>query len=222
MIDGKKFKTKKIIPLTKKTRTTIKKDLEKYRKLARDFGAADSKIIPAGRVRFDDRVRLKCRVPRCHLYGSSPNCPPHTPDIDTMKKTMKKYRWAVLVKYDVPDIDDFVDQKKWLKGHEKHQRKIHDIVSAIESIAFNDGYYFSVAFSAGGCKTALCSGMACQFLDSGRCRFPLKSRPSMEGVGIDAFDLIARAGWDVYPIASKYADPDSIKCAVSVGIIFIN
>jgi hypothetical protein len=44
----------------------------------------------------------------------------------------------------------------------------------------------------------------------------------MEGVGIDAFDLIARVGWDVYPIASKYADIDSIKCAVSVGIIFIN
>jgi predicted metal-binding protein len=222
MIDGKKFKTKKIIPLTNKTRITIKKDLEKYRKLAKELGAADSKIIPADRVRFDERVRMKCRVPRCHLYGSSPNCPPHTPDIDTMKKTMKKYRWAVLVKYDVPDIDDFVDQKKWLKGHEKHQRKIHDIVSAIESIAFNDGYYFSVGFSAGGCKTALCSGMACQFLDSGRCRFPLKARPSMEGVGIDAFDLIARVGWDVYPIASKYADPDSIKCAVSVGIIFIN
>ena len=49
MIDGKKFKTKKIIPLTKKTRTTIKKDLEKYRKLAKEFGAADSKIIPADR-----------------------------------------------------------------------------------------------------------------------------------------------------------------------------
>jgi predicted metal-binding protein len=221
MIDGKKFKTKKIIPLTKKTRTTTKKDLEKYRKLAKEFGAADSKIIAADRVLFDERVRMKCRVPRCHLYGSSPNCPPHTPDIDTMKKTMKKYRWAVLVKYDVPDTSDFVEQKKWLKGHEKHQRKIHDIVSAIESIAFNDGYYFSVGFSAGGCKTALCSGMACQFLDSGRCRFPLKARPSMEGVGIDAFDLIARVGWDVYPIASKYADPDSIKCAISVGIIFI-
>ena len=222
MINGKKFKTKKIIPLTKKTRATVKKDLEKYGKLAKDFGATDSKIIPAGWVKFDERVRMKCRVPRCHLYGSSPNCPPHTPDIDTMKRTMKKFRWAVLVKHDVPNTDDFVDQKKWLKGHEKHQRKIHDIVSAIESIAFNDGYYFSTGFSAGGCKTALCSGMFCKSLDSGRCRFPLKARPSMEGVGIDAFDLIVKAGWDVYPIASKYADTDSIKCAVSVGIIFIN
>jgi hypothetical protein len=44
----------------------------------------------------------------------------------------------------------------------------------------------------------------------------------MEGVGIDAFDLITRAGWDMYPIGSKYADPVSIKCAVSAGIIFVN
>ena len=93
MEDKRIFKTKKIIPLSKKSRRTIKGDLEKYRKLAKDFGAADSKIIPSGWVRFDERVRMKCRVPRCHLYGSSPNCPPHTPDIGFMKKTMKKYRW---------------------------------------------------------------------------------------------------------------------------------
>lgn len=222
MEDKKIFKTKKITPLSKKNRITLKKDLEKYQRLAADFGAIDSKAIPANWVSFDERVRIKCRVPRCHLYGSSPNCPPHTPDIDTMRNTMKKYHWALIVKHEVSNLDDFIDEKKWLKDHEKHQRKIHDIVSAIESIAFNDGYYFAVGFSAGGCKTALCSGMVCQFLDSGRCRFPLKSRPSMEGVGIDAFELITRVGWDVFPIASKYADKDSIKCAISVGIIFIN
>ena len=218
----KKFKTQKVIPLNKKAGSTLKTDLEKYQTITGEMGATDSRIIPARWVRFDERVRIKCKVPGCHLYGSSPNCPPHTPEIDFMKKTMKKYRWALLVKYDVPQKEDFVDQKKWLKDHEKHQRKIHDIVSAIESIASNDGYYFAVGFSSGGCKTALCSGLVCQFFDSGRCRFPLKARPSMEGVGIDAFNLITRAGWDVYPIGSKYADPDSIKCAVSAGIIFIN
>lgn len=222
MQGGKKFKTKRIISLTDKNRTTIRKDLEKYQKLALEFGASDSIAIPSKWVNFDERVRMKCRVPRCHLYGSSPNCPPYTPGIDTMKKTMKKFKMAIFVKYDVIAIEDFVDQKKWLKGHEKHQKKIHDIVGAVESVAFNDGYYFATGFSAGGCKTTLCSGMACQFLDSGRCRFPLKARPSMEAVGIDAFDLITKVGWEVYPIASKYADADSIKCAVSVGIIFIN
>lgn len=219
---NKKFKTGKIINLKRKSPITLKQDLQKYLEFAREIGATDSKIIPAKWVSFDERVRVKCSVPKCHLYGSSPNCPPYTPDVEVMQKTMKKYKWAVAVKYDVLRIEDFVDQQRWLKGHEKHQRKIHDIVSAVESVAFNDGYYFAVGFAAGGCKTALCSGMVCQFFDSGRCRFPLKSRPSMEGVGIDAFDLITKIGWDVYPIASKYADQDSIKCAISAGIIFIN
>jgi predicted metal-binding protein len=217
-----KFKTRRIAGLNKIPLKVLKKDLKKYTALARELGSDDAVIIPARKVRFDERVRIKCRVPMCHLYGSSPNCPPYTPDVETMKRAMKKYRWALLFRYDVPNPDDFIDQEKWLKGHEKHQRKIHDIVSILESVAFNDGYYFAVGFSAGGCKTALCSGMVCQFLDSGRCRFPLKSRPSMEGVGIDTFELAARVGWEIYPIASRYSDPASIKCAVSMGILFIN
>jgi len=216
------LKARKITDLKRKSSVTLKKDLQNYLAFAREVGATDGKIIPAKWIRFDERVRIKCEIPRCYLYGSSPNCPPRTPDVEIMRKTMKKYKWAVVVKYDVPRLEDFVDQKKWLKGHEKHQRKIHNIVSAVESVAFNDGYYFAVGFSAGGCKTVLCSGLFCQVLDSGRCRFPLKARPSMEGVGIDVYNLVTKIGWDIYPIASKYADPDSIKCAISVGIIFIN
>ncbi len=222
MEQKKDLKARKIIDLKKKPSSTLKRDLQNYMSFAMEMGASDTRIVSAGTVRFDERVRLKCSVPKCHLYGSSPNCPPYTPDVADMRKTMKKYRWAVVIKHDVGQVEDFVDQKKWLKGHEKHQRKIHDLVSAVESVAYNDGYYFAAGFAAGGCKTALCSGQPCGFLDSGRCRFPLKARPSMEGVGIDAFDLIARLGWDVYPIASKYTDPGSIECAVSVGIVFIN
>ena len=217
-----KFKARKITNLGKKTSITLRKDLQNYLDFAKEVGATDSKIVSAKWVRFDERVKLKCMIPKCYLYGSSPNCPPYTPDIETMRKAIKKYKWAIIVKRDVEPIEDFVDQKKWLKGHEKHQRKIHDIVSAVESAAFNDGYYFAIGFSAGGCKTALCSGLICQYLDSGRCRFPLKARPSMEGVGIDVYGLVTKIGWDIYPIASKYADQDSIKCAISVGIVFIN
>jgi len=216
MVWEQKFKARKIGNIK-----PSKKDLQEYVQFALEAGADDSMLIPAGQVVVDERVRLKCMVPRCHLYGSSPNCPPYTPDTETMKKVIAKYNWAVLVKNDVRPVEDFADQKKWLKNHEKHQRKTHDIVGAVESRAFNDGYYFAVGFSAGGCKTALCSGLVCQFVDSGRCRFPLKARPSMEGVGIDVFRLAVKAGWDVYPIASRYSDPCSIKCAVSIGIIFI-
>ncbi|WP_088553893.1 DUF2284 domain-containing protein, partial [Calderihabitans maritimus] len=182
---------------------------------------ADAVIIPASKVVVDERVRIKCAFPRCHLYGESPNCPPYTPEPEEMRKVFSKYQYALLFKTDVSPLEDFVDDKQWHTGHMKHQQKADDIASVIEALAFNDGYYFAVGFGAGGCKTALCKGQICQFLDSGRCRFPLRSRPSMEGVGIDVFRLVTEVGWDIYPIAHKYVEPDSVKCAISVGIVFI-
>ncbi|MBC7189749.1 DUF2284 domain-containing protein, partial [Candidatus Aerophobetes bacterium] len=181
----------------------IKKDLERYRKEAISFGATDAKIIPAQWVKVDERVRMKCLVPRCHLYGESANCPPYTPSCEEMRKVIAKYTYAILVKSDVHPKEDFIDDERWHQGHMQHQGRIHDIVSHIEALAFNDGYYFALAFAAGGCKTALCKGLICQFLDSGRCRFPLKSRPSMEGVGIDVYNLACQVGWEIYPIAHR-------------------
>ncbi len=199
----------------------VKKNLESYRKLALEMGAEAAVVVPASAVRVDERVRLKCQVPRCHLYGESANCPPHTPPPAEMRKVLKRYSRAVLFKIRVEPKDDFVDDEQWHTGHMKHQRKVHEIVSAVEAAAFNDGHYLAAGFGAGGCKTALCSGQYCQVLDSGRCRFPLKSRPSMEGVGIDVFRLVTEVGWDIYPVAVRDVDPDSIGCAISVGIVFI-
>jgi len=214
-----KIKARKIS--LKVSSAQLKKDLEKYRKKALELGAKDAKIIPAASVVVDERVRLKCAVPRCHLYGESANCPPYTPMPSEMRRVIKKYRWAILFKTEVEPKEDFVDDEKWHTGHIQHQRKIHEIASSIEALAFNDGYYFATGFAAGGCKTALCNGQYCQFLDSGRCRFPLKSRPSMEGVGIDVYRLVTESGWDIYPVAIRDVDPDSVRCAISAGIVFI-
>ncbi|OIO03561.1 hypothetical protein COY52_11675 [Candidatus Desantisbacteria bacterium CG_4_10_14_0_8_um_filter_48_22] len=214
-----KIKARKIT--LKVSKEQLKKDLEKYRKAAIDLGAKAAKVVPAYFVAFDDRVRLKCAVPRCHLYGESANCPPHVPPVSEMRRTLRKFKYAVLFKTEVEPKEDFVGDKQWLAGHMRHQGKIHEIGSSVESLAFSDGYYFATAFGAGGCKTALCGGQYCQSLDSGRCRFPLKSRPSMEGAGIDVFRTATKAGWDIYSVGARGVDPDSIKCAVSVGIVFI-
>jgi predicted metal-binding protein len=137
------------------------------------------------------------------------------------RKLFKKFKYAVVFKHDVVPKEDFTGDEQWHKGHMQHQNKIHQIGCAIESAAFSDGYYFATALGAGGCKTALCGGQVCSVFDSGRCRFPLKSRPSMESTGIDVFKLVTKLGWDIYPVASRDADPDSIKCASAVGIVFI-
>ncbi len=199
----------------------VKRDLELYEKKAVQLGATDARIISARKVMIDPRVRLKCLVPRCHLYGETPNCPPYTPELHEMREIIKKYEYAILMKNDVIPVEDFLDNEKWHKAHMAHQGKTHRIVSGVEALAFNDGYYFAAGFAAGGCKTTLCGGRICQFLDSGRCRFPLKARPSMEAVGIDVYRLVSEVGWEIYPVAHRNVDPESIPCAISVGIVFV-
>ncbi len=208
--------------LSKRSQKQVSVDFAKYRQKALELGASDARVIPASYVVVDERVRLKCSVPRCHLYGESANCPPYTPSPAEMREAISKYRRAVVFKTEVSPKEDFVDDDRWHVAHMMHQKKIHDIAGAIEALAFNDGYYLAAGFAAGGCKTALCGGQICQVLDSGRCRFPLKSRPSMEAVGIDVFGLATKVGWDVYPVAVRNVDPDSIGCAISVGIVFVN
>ena len=199
----------------------LQRDLELYREKAVELGATDARIISARKVILDPRVRLKCLVPRCHLYGETPNCPPYTPELHEMREIIKKYEYAILMKNDVLPVEDFVDSRKWHKAHMAHQGKTDDVVSGVEALAFNDGYYFAAGFASGGCKTTLCGGRICQFLDSGRCRFPLKARPSMEAVGIDVYRLASEVGWEIYPVAHRDVDPESIPCAISVGIVFI-
>ena len=208
------------IPI-KRSRKQLKIDLENYREKALALGASDARVIPASFAVIDERVRPKCTVPRCHLYGESANCPPYTPSLAEMRKVVRRYGHALAFKTEVTPKEDFVDDDKWHVAHMVHQKKIHDIAGAIEALAFNDGYYFAAGFAAGGCKTALCAGQICQVLDSGRCRFPLKSRPSMEAVGIDVFGLAIKLGWEVYPVAVRDVDPESIGCAISVGIVFV-
>jgi len=196
--------------------------LEGYVELARRHGASEAKIIRAKEVEVDERVVMKCMIPRCYSYGESPNCPPYTPKAEEMRKIIGKYKYAVLLKIDVEPIEDFAHPELWHQGHIKHYTKIFELVGRVEARAFNDGYYLAMGFGAGTCKVALCRGQLCQFLDSGRCRFPLKARPSMEAVGIDVFRLLSKAGWEVYPIGYKEVQPNLVPCAVAAGIVFIH
>ena len=68
-----------------------------------------------------------------------------------MRKIIKRYSYAVLMKNDVLPVEDFVDDEKWHKTHMAHQGKTHGIVSAVEALAFNDGHYFAAGFVAEGC-----------------------------------------------------------------------
>jgi len=200
---------------------TLRADLERYKQKAVELGASQAEVIPANWVQVDERVRLKCYVPRCGNYGSSSYCPPHAPDPEFMRKAFSRFSWAVLFRSNVVPVEDYTDWNRYSPHGLSHGKKSLEIVSKIELMAFADGYYLAVGFGSGGCKTTLCGGMVCQMLDSGRCRFPLKARPSMEAVGIDVYGLATRVGWEIYPIYNG-VDPKLVPCASSIGIVFIH
>ncbi len=201
---------------------SLKADLERYRALALGLGASGVAIIPADEVVIDERVRLKCVVPRCLRAGETPNCPPHAPDLELVRRALNRFSWAVLFKCDVAPIADLApgsgksqeDKRRALSFH----RQSSDLVYELERQAYHDGYHLSMGFGGGSCKDYLCQGVICQFLDSGRCRFPHRARPAMEAMGIDVVALINKAGWQSYALVD---DLSVIPCAITVGIVFV-
>jgi predicted metal-binding protein len=198
-------------------------NLERYRALALELGASDAAIIPASEVVVDERVRLKCVVPRCLRAGETPNCPPNAPDLDLIRRALSRFSWAILLKCDVTPMEDYAPGSGTTREEKRRVLSFHrqsgEIVYELERQAYGDGYHLAMGFGGGSCKDYLCQGMICQYLDSGRCRFPHRSRPAMEAMGIDAIDLINKAGWSAYALLD---DLSEIPCAITVGIVFID
>jgi len=199
----------------------LRADLENYTQKALQLGASQAVTIPAQRVEVDERVRLKCSIPPCGHYGRCGYCPPYTPEPEFMRKALSRYNWAILFKHDVVPVEDFSDITRYYPHGEKHQRKTMELAANIELLACADGYHFAMGFGAGSCVDSLCGGKLCKMLDSGRCPYILRARPSMEAVGIDVFDLVNTVGWPIYPCYSS-VDPKSVPSAISVGIVFIH
>ena len=198
----------------------LERDLENFKKKALGLGASMADIIPAEWIEIDERVRLKCSIPTCPYFDKSIHCPPHSPDLDLMRKTISRYHHAVLFALDILPTTDFSDHSKGGEASKKWANKCLEITGKLETFAFGSGYHLAMGFSQASCLKALCGQDRCLVLDGGKCPYPLKSRPSMESVGIDVYRLVTRVGWDIYPIY-RSVDPEKVPRALSVGIVFI-
>ncbi len=189
--------------LEKKSEEQIKKDLEKYRQRSVELGATDAKVINVDQVIVDERVLAKCTYPRCFGYGTNANCPPHAMSPDQLRKVLKNFRYAVFLKMEVPAEDIAGGKARDRKLLKPYIKRLAEITAQIEAEAFYDGYHLALAFGNGSCKGLFCPDVDCRALVPGQaCPHHLKARAPMEAVGIDAFTMAARAGWDIYPIGS--------------------
>ena len=87
-------------PCSRAVNVDLRNDLDEFRKKAVEFGASAAEVLPATDVVVDERVWMKCLVPRCRglSHGGTPYCPPNTPQPDFMRKVLSQYRWAVLLR----------------------------------------------------------------------------------------------------------------------------
>jgi predicted metal-binding protein len=201
----------------------VKKDLERYRRMALEMGASDARIISSKEVIVDERVRAKCIYPKCNHFGVCINCPPYAPDLDFVRKMISQYRNALLfcVKDETGVFLGGRSQKK-LPGKDNPARAIlYSVCAEVESRSYYDGYYLSLAFGQGPCKSFWCPDQPCAALQPGiGCRFPWKSRSSMEAVGMDVFGMAAKRGWEVYPCGQR-VEKKAVPHVLLVGLILI-
>lgn len=198
----------------------LPQDLERYRELALKLGATQAKIVKVEEIPVDERVTLKCQIPRCFGYGVSAHCPPNTMKPAELRGLLKQYHWAVFFIKEVPP-EVIVRDKATIKERVAAYQEIYKIVNELESTAFYDGHYLAFGFAAGSCRHTFCGQQeSCLAMEGKKCRFSLKSRPSMEAVGIDVYKMAARAGWDIYPIGSG-ARPEDMPKGTLAGIVIV-
>jgi predicted metal-binding protein len=198
----------------------LRRDAEAYCALAVERGALAARVVSAAEVPVDERVALKCSVPKCFGYAASANCPPHSMKPDETRKLLSLFRCGVAFRLVVPP-EVIVRNRATIAQRVEAYRRVFEIASAVESAAFYDGYYLAVAFAAGSCKSTFCYDKPCAVLGGEKCRNALRSRPSMEAVGIDCYRLASGLGWDVFPIGSG-AKADCVGHGTLMGLVLVD
>jgi predicted metal-binding protein len=187
-------------------------------KAAVELGAGSAKVIPAGQVVVEDRVRLKCRV-GCPAYGTNLKCPPYVPTPDEFRKLLNDYGFAMVVKHrPSPMPEDLIGSKNETLGTTNERlsgfrlqllenyRKRLTIMLELEKAAFGNGYTFATAFVNGFCP--LCE--KCN-VEKGICLNPTIARISAEAVGVNLEKTAENAEMVVkFSLAVKSPEPMAI------------
>lgn len=192
----------------------IESDLEKLRLRALELGADQAMAIQANNVVIDPRVRVKCSVPSCDSYGRNRMCPPNIISMEEFAKALSRYRFGLLVQFDIgygeaemrkkfkgKSLEDLHLDSGYVDKMTEDMRGMSLALGKLEKEALYMGYRFAAALSGGCCRLCdECVGPA----PSAKCRHPFQARPSMEAVGIDVIATAANAGLKVeFPAKGK-------------------
>lgn len=174
-------------------------DLKTYCEKAIQGGMTHAKVIHPSTVVTAPWVRFKCLFgcPYKHHYS----CPPHTPTPEETQAVLDSYNRAILFHMEAVDSQE-------------RNKKVLDCFNTLvdlEGELFKSGYYKALVMLAGAC--VLCK--TCGLVDGSPCRFPAKTRPSMESCGIDVFQTARNNGFFITTLKEK-AETRNLYCLMLV------
>jgi len=136
----------------------FRKQLDTYVAKAIELGATKATPVQTKDIAVDERVTLKCRIPKCFGYDSC-IMPAHTLKADETRRIVGLYKWGswsvwrCRLRHRSRQGD--------LQGARARLPDRLQVVNAVESAAFYDGHYLSVGFAAGSCKSTFCYDAEC-------------------------------------------------------------
>jgi predicted metal-binding protein len=156
--------------------------LEKYARLAKEFGADGAKVIRTQDIFVRDWVFLKCKF-GCEGFGRRLTCPPRSPSPEQTRRVVAEYGYALLVHF--------------VREPGRHKKPdVTGIAARIERAIFLDGRYKAWAMGCGPCRI-------CKKCGPGECRHAREARPSMEACGVDVYATARGAGFPI-EVVSDY------------------
>jgi predicted metal-binding protein len=208
----------------------LKSEIVKLIDMAREAGA-EAREIDAADVTVSDWVRFKCSW-GCKGYAKHLGCPPYAPTPEETRRVLLEYRTALLIRFEgVPDIKTIDPDAIPEDFHPMYKKLIiwiSDTIYRLEKTAFYDGFY--KAFGMGAYPCIYCDHCVAEEsvgpVDRSMkrlCRHMDKVRPSMEAAGIDVFETVRNAGWEISTIPCKDLEYGKIVHAniVSFGLLLI-
>lgn len=189
--------------------------IKKYYQLAMGLGMHKVALIGQEDLVFDERVRLKCQIPLCKNFGVCGSCPPNLPSVDQLKSAFSKYSIGLLL------IREYDTSKVLSAEFTGTQKEMFEAVGRIELEAHRDGYELALGLANGSCKKLFCGDRDCEVIrGNGKCRAPLKARPSMEACGIWVYEMMRNLGLEIYPVGNS-EDQKTMPYMLAVGLVMI-
>ncbi|MCG6877801.1 MAG: DUF2284 domain-containing protein [Deltaproteobacteria bacterium] len=152
--------------------------LEDFRHTARKIGFRRAVLLDVSKIAVVPWARIKCRY-GCARYGVNLQCPPRGLEGEATERLLDSYSKALILEGTPPG------------------RHFHDQLLKMETHAFLSGYHKAFSLGAGPCP--ICDKCP----DDGNCRYPHKTRPSMEASGIDVYETVRHAGLKLKPATEK-------------------